>query len=59
MASLSGQQLTLPAQEGDWQKFSATWDVGSSSQAIIQIRNLCLQEQGNDFVVDDISFSAR
>jgi hypothetical protein len=39
-----------------WVKYSATWNAGSATHALIEIRDLRIQYWGDDFVIDDISF---
>jgi hypothetical protein len=39
-----------------WMQFSATWDAGSDTSAIIEIRDTRHIMYGDDFVIDDISF---
>ncbi len=39
-----------------WKQFSATWDAGSATSAIIEIRDTRHIMYGDDFVLDDISF---
>ncbi|MEI6140245.1 MAG: glycine-rich domain-containing protein [Mariniphaga sp.] len=53
-----------PAAEGDvalsnWVQFYSTsdWNSGSSTTAVLRIRNLNLLPNGNDFGLDDISFA--
>jgi gliding motility-associated-like protein len=40
-----------------WQEFFSTWNSGASTSAVICITNLNLNVAGNDFALDDISFS--
>jgi gliding motility-associated-like protein len=40
-----------------WQQFYAFWNSGTSTNAQICIRNLNTVNAGNDFAIDDISFS--
>jgi hypothetical protein len=49
--------LTAPATTGVWVPFSATWDSGSATSAVIQLKNLSTSNLGNDFALDDIAFS--
>ena len=42
----------------EWDQFYALWNSGSSTTATICINNQNLATSGNDFALDDISFSA-
>ena len=48
--------LELTSTLGDWDKYSATWDAGSATNALIEIRDLRDTYSGDDFCIDDISF---
>jgi hypothetical protein len=39
-----------------WMKYSATWNAGSATHALIEISDLRIEYWGDDFVIDDISF---
>ena len=39
-----------------WVEYSATWNAGSATHALIEIRDLRDTYSGDDFVIDDISF---
>jgi len=43
---------------GNWLKITATWNSGASNSAMIQIHNNTTNAVGNDFALDDISFTA-
>lgn len=40
----------------EWQQFFQTWNSGASTSATITIVNQNIEESGNDFAMDDISF---
>ena len=42
----------------DWQSFYATWNSGTSTQAVISIVNQNTTLEGNDFALDDIFFQS-
>ena len=46
----------MPAVEGLWREFKATWNSGSSSNADIRIVDNNAAVDGNDFALDDIYF---
>lgn len=48
---------TLPVITCDWQQISGQWNSGNDSLAILLIENLNQSGLGNDFAIDDISFS--
>ena len=57
---LIGPVITAPAMVGNtnpWTQFYAVWNSGSSTTAYIQIINQNTIAGGNDFGLDDISFS--
>jgi len=59
-ASINGISLsvdTLTNTTCSWQQQSATWNSGSDSLAILLIENLNQSGLGNDFAIDDITFS--
>lgn len=59
-ASINGISLsvdTLTNTTCSWQQQSATWNSGTDSIAILLIENLNQSGLGNDFAIDDISFS--
>jgi gliding motility-associated-like protein len=42
--------------ECEWQQFFQTWNSGANTSATITIVNQNIEESGNDFAMDDISF---
>jgi hypothetical protein len=48
--------ITAPSTPGVWAPFSVTWDSGSNTSAIIELRNLSTSGVGNAFALDDFSF---
>jgi hypothetical protein len=48
----------LPGTDGQWTLLSGSWNSASASTATIQIFDLTTAHQGNDFALDDLSFSA-
>ncbi len=48
---------TLPVITCDWQQISGQWNSGNDSLAILLIENFNQSGLGNDFAIDDISFS--
>lgn len=59
--SINGQVLgspfTAPFNIGQWIQFSETWNSGTATTATICIVNQNTTLGGNDFAIDDISFS--
>jgi gliding motility-associated-like protein len=53
---LLGAPFNLPAVEGVWAPFNATWNSGSATTATICIVNQNTSIFGNDFALDDIHF---
>ena len=53
-----GNPVQIPANNGVWQSFTTAWNSQSSTQAIIQIRDLNTGHDGNDFALDDLVFAA-
>ncbi|HKQ46775.1 MAG TPA: hypothetical protein VJZ71_01760 [Phycisphaerae bacterium] len=53
-----GSTLVLPSQAGAWVQFSAVWNSGLNTMATIVIDDLNTVDSGNDFVLDDLNFSA-
>ena len=45
-----------PGAANVWEEFTETWNSGTNTQATICIYNQNLEENGNDFGLDDISF---
>ena len=52
-----GSDITLSDQDGQWSQFSASWNSGTSSVATITLVDLNTVAIGNDFALDDVSFS--
>lgn len=52
-----GDQIVAPNTLNTWNQFFTTWNSGSSTTATISIINDNLATGGNDFGLDDISFS--
>ena len=59
--SINGSELgptfSAPGTPGVWQEFTASWVSGNSTSATICIVNQNTNTSGNDFGIDDISFS--
>ncbi len=53
-----GSTLELSGTVGTpgWQEYTAIWDAGTATSALIEIRDLRDVASGDDFVIDDISF---
>ena len=49
--------VTLPAATCQWVTVTGTWNSGTSTSAIVTIRNQNGDCNGNDFMIDDICFS--
>ena len=60
MFSINGVGLGTgePSSSGTWQPFSVTWNSSSSTSAALLITDLSTVATGNDFALDDISFTA-
>lgn len=52
-----GTPLLASANTCEWDQYYAVWNSGSSTAATISIINQQLASTGNDFALDDISFS--
>lgn len=52
-----GSLITASLPTCTWSNFFTTWNSGNSLTAVISIINKNTQIQGNDFALDDISFS--
>jgi len=52
-----GTPLLAAAETCIWDEFYAVWNSGNSTTADICITNLNLQQSGNDFALDDVSFA--
>jgi gliding motility-associated-like protein len=55
---LAGNIFTAPGNSCNWQQFYVTWNPGSDTSAVINVINQNTIAAGNDFALDDISFSA-
>lgn len=59
--SINGQTIgnifTAPTATSQWQRFYQIWNSGNSTTATIRILNQNTVGSGNDFALDDISFS--
>jgi len=53
-----GSDLVLSNDAGVWRTFTATWNSGASTAAVIAIIDENLVSFGNDFALDDLSFAA-
>lgn len=53
-----GNLITASLPTCTWSRFFTTWNSGNNDSATIAIVNKNTQVQGNDFALDDISFSA-
>ena len=51
--------LNLSKPVGEWEQFSKTWISANASSATLSIRDPEINYAGNDFAVDDISFTAQ
>lgn len=60
--SINGSQIgstyTAPSTTGVWDEFTATWNSGSNNSLNLQIVSLDTEAFGNDFALDDFSFTA-
>ena len=52
-----GSPVQIPAQNATWQSFTTLWNSQSSTQAVIEIRDLVTVAGGNDFALDDLNFA--
>ncbi len=52
-----GTTIQLSSTTGLWQNFTTRWSSGSSTSAVISLVNQNTAASGNDFAIDDISFS--
>ncbi|HVU56212.1 MAG TPA: LamG-like jellyroll fold domain-containing protein [Puia sp.] len=53
-----GPLLQADATTCVWRQFYDVWNSGASTSAVVSIINMNQQNSGNDFALDDISFSA-
>lgn len=54
--TLIGSVFTAPSSVNTWVQFSATWNSGTNTSAVIRIVNQNTTSAGNDFGLDDIFF---
>ena len=52
-----GNIFTASSTTAQWNQFYQIWNSGNATSAIITILNQCTEPAGNDFALDDISFS--
>jgi hypothetical protein len=52
-----GSNFTADSTTGVWTQFCADWNSGTSTAAVLTIVDLNIIPNGNDFALDDISFS--
>lgn len=52
-----GEHQVVPGNSGDWMQFSYQWNSGISTNAQISIIDRVLEPSGNDFSLDDLSFT--
>jgi len=52
-----GTQFTAPSSFNTWEEFNATWNSGTNTSAEICIVNQNISGSGNDFGLDDITFT--
>jgi hypothetical protein len=57
--TVQGAVITSPNATGSWVQFSTTWNSGSNTTAEIAIVNNNTVLSGNDFALDDISFTTQ
>ncbi len=50
--------MTAPLAAGVWVPFTATWNSGSATSAVIELRNLTTADIGNDFSLDDLALAS-
>jgi hypothetical protein len=53
-----GSDFTVSTNAGQWQQFLATWNSGSQTSAAISIRDILTIDFGNDFALDDLTFTS-
>jgi hypothetical protein len=53
-----GGDLNLSTSAGVWQQFLATWNSGNSTTATLSVVDETLVAMGDDFALDDFSFSS-
>lgn len=47
--------ITAPSTTGIWSQFEFSWDSGTSTSALIELRNLTTADIGGDFSLDDLN----
>ena len=52
-----GNIFTASSTTAQWNQFYQIWNSGNATSAVITILNQCTATAGNDFALDDISFS--
>jgi hypothetical protein len=52
-----GGDIDLPATPGQWESFTIVWNSGTNTSAVLQISDDNLTSFGNDFAIDDLSFT--
>ncbi len=52
-----GDDLTTPGSTGVWEQHTRQWASGSATSATLEIVNLSTAFAGNDFALDDLSFT--
>lgn len=55
--NLLGNVFTAPTNQGVWNQYTASWNSGTTESAQMCIVNQNTNGSGNDFAIDDISFS--
>ena len=53
-----GSDITALSSDGQWKSFSIDWNSGGSTNAVLKIVDSNIAAVGNDFVLDDLSFTA-
>jgi hypothetical protein len=49
--------MQAPTSTGVWVQFTANWNSGSASSAVIELRNVVGADVGGDFALDDLSLT--
>ena len=52
-----GADIDLPATPGQWESFTIVWNSSTNTSAVLAISDDNLTSFGNDFALDDLSFS--
>ena len=55
---LLGDSILAPTTQATWAQFTTTWNSGNNTSALISIVNENTIAGGNDFGLDDISFTS-